>query len=104
MRQEDKDLLQSKAMALLIEFKNYLAGERDGRLEQFRDKRFTEAVAALLEFKDEKGVRGWLNSPCLCGTCRKLPNKLPRWDMLNSEFSFAHLLSEIGAWKRTALK
>jgi hypothetical protein len=100
MNSEQKDLLQSKAMALLIEFKNYLAGERDGRLEQLRDKRFAEAASALLEFKDEKGVRGWLAAPCLCPDCRKLPNRMPRWDLVNSEYGFAHLTREIESLKK----
>lgn len=91
-------------MALLIEFKNFLAGERFGRLEQLRDKRFAEAAAALLEFKEEKGVRGWLNSPCSCKVCRKLADRLPRWELLNSEYGFVHLMREIGNWKKRLVK
>lgn len=100
MNSEQQDLLRGKAMVLLIEFKNFLAGERDGRLEQLRDKRFEEAVFALLKFKDEKAIRGWLNAPCFCCICRKLPGRLPRWELVNSEYGFAHLMSEIKTLKK----
>ncbi|GEM_PF-5211511 len=95
MKSDNDAILQGRAMKMLVEFQNYLAGARSAAFEQARDARFLKVASALLGFKDEKGVRAWLGSPCSCGNCRGLKEGALRLDLLNSEFGFRHLMDEL---------
>ena len=94
---------QDRAMEMMVKFKSDSAGRKAGCEDQARDGRFVVAVSVLLEFKCEESVLAWFADPCDCVNCKNLNPRLSRSDLLNSGYSFVHLMREIELEKELIL-
>lgn len=94
---EAASAVQSKALGLLMKFKEDYVGAKIASHERDVDQRFMVATTALLNFLNEDEVKDWFSQPCRCLDCQNSESQLPRIDMINAEVSFRHLMKGIEA-------
>jgi len=84
------------ALQILVKSKSSSSGMGSGLFEQDRDSRLIKVIIELLaDFKTEEEVMNWLRSPCTCLECFSLSPQPARFDLLNSAYSFEHLMRNI---------
>lgn len=97
---ESMSAAHSTALGLLVKFKDLSVGARVADQERLVDQRFIAVTTELLSVRTEEDAMSWLLKACNCLDCMNIEvpgstNRLPRIDMINSEVSFRHLMSQV---------